>query len=221
VFGASVERGDRFNEGDPGFFGSRGVVTDAARDDEELTRTEKYGTAICFGAADAEESTEDEKHLVLMFMRVPGELALYLCHFDVLIVDLTDDSRRPQLPESGAGKFEGDGVLLGLLGLLLFEFVFRRHRGEGLVAETGADGDLVTALGATTAEDGGAGLGLHAREEAVGLGAVTAVGLKGTLRHDKNSCGRRRLPLKLLAIAAISEYTRWDGIFTGLLALSL
>jgi hypothetical protein len=31
--------------------------------------------------------------------------------------------------------------------------------------------------------------------------------LKGTLRHDKNSCGRRRLLLKLLAIAAISEYT--------------
>jgi hypothetical protein len=31
--------------------------------------------------------------------------------------------------------------------------------------------------------------------------------LEGTLRHDKNSCGRRGLLLKLLAIAAISEYT--------------
>jgi hypothetical protein len=47
----------------------------------------------------------------------------------------------------------------------------------------------------------------------VGLGAVAAVRLKGTLRHDKNSCGRRRLLLKLLAIAAISEYTRLSGIF--------
>jgi hypothetical protein len=74
----------------------------------------------------------------------------------------------------------------------------------------------VTALGATAAEDCCTSLGLHAREEAVGLGAVAAVGLKGTLRHDKNSCGRRRLLLKLLAIAAISEYTLWDGFFTGL-----
>jgi hypothetical protein len=90
---------------------------------------------------------------------------------------------------------------------LLFEFGLRRHRSEELVAETGADGDLVTALGAAAAENGGACLGLHAGEEAVGLGAVAAVGLKGTLRHDKYSCGRRVLLLKLLAIAAISEYT--------------
>ena len=54
-----------------------------------------------------------------------------------------------------------------------------------LVAVTGADGDLVTALGAATAENSGSCLGLHARKKAVGLGAVTAVGLKRTLRHDK------------------------------------
>jgi hypothetical protein len=76
-----------------------------------------------------------------------------------------------------------------------------------LVAEPGADGDLMAAFGAAAVEDGGACLGLHAREEAVGLGPVAAVRLEGTLRHDKNSCGRRRLLLKLLAIAAISEYT--------------
>jgi len=56
---------------------------------------------------------------------------------------------------------------------------------QRLVAETGADGNLVTALGATAAEDGGTRLGLHAGKEAVGLGPVAAVGLKGTLRHDK------------------------------------
>jgi hypothetical protein len=44
---------------------------------------------------------------------------------------------------------------------------------------------------------------------------VTAVRLKGTLRHNKNSCGRRQLLLKLLAIAAISEYTRTSQIFTA------
>ncbi len=52
-----------------------------------------------------------------------------------------------------------------------------------LVAEAGRDGDLVAALGAAAAEDGGTGLGLHAGKEAVGLGAVAAVGLKGTLGH--------------------------------------
>src|ERR1700730_13141621 len=67
--------------------------------------------------------------------------------------------------------------------------------GRRLVAETGADGTLVPALGATAAEHSGPRLGLHAGKEAVGLGAVAAVGLKGTLRHDKNSCGRRGLLL--------------------------
>src|SRR5271156_2103358 len=108
-------------------------------------------------------------------MRVPRELALYLRHFDVLVVHLANDSRRPQLLQRGAREFERDGLLLGLL---LFEFCLRRHRGKGLVAETSADGDLVPALGATAAEDCGTSLGLHAREEAVGLGAVAAVGLK-------------------------------------------
>jgi hypothetical protein len=82
-----------------------------------------------------------------------------------------------------------------------------------LVAETGADGDLVTALGSAAAENGGTGLCLHPGEEPVSLRAVAAVRLKGTLRHDKNSCGRRALLLELLAIAAISEYTRSNRIF--------
>jgi len=68
----------------------------------------------------------------------------------------------------------------------------------GLVAEASADGDLVTALGATAAEDCGTGLGLHAGEEAVGLGAVAAVRLKGTLRHGTKLLRRRGLLLKLL-----------------------
>ena len=108
-----------FDERDPGLFGGRGVVTDAAGDDEELAWVKRYGAAVCFGAADAEDATEDEEHLVLVLMGVPWELALHLCHLDVLIVDLTNDSRRPKLLESGAGLFERDGVLLGLLH---FEF---------------------------------------------------------------------------------------------------
>jgi hypothetical protein len=49
----------------------------------------------------------------------------------------------------------------------------------------------------------------------MGLGAVAAIGLKGTLRHDRNSCGKRQLLHKTLAIAAISEYTLTDVTFTA------
>lgn len=53
-----------------------------------------------------------------------------------------------------------------------------------LVAEACGDGDLVAALGAAAIEYGCTGLGLHAGEEAVGLGAVAAIRLEGTLGHD-------------------------------------
>lgn len=58
---------------------------------------------------------------------------------------------------------------------------------QELVAVTGADGDLVTALGTAAAENGGASFSLHTAKEAVGLGTAAAVGLKGTLRHGTNS----------------------------------
>jgi hypothetical protein len=56
-----------------------------------------------------------------------------------------------------------------------------------LVAESCADGDLVTALGAAAVQDGSTGLGLHAGKKPMGLRAMAAVRLKGTLRHGNNS----------------------------------
>jgi hypothetical protein len=53
----------------------------------------------------------------------------------------------------------------------------------GLVAEPGRDGNFMPPLGAAAAENGGAGLGLHTREETMRLSAMAAVGLEGTLRH--------------------------------------
>jgi hypothetical protein len=96
-------------------------VTDAARHYEKLARVQRHGAAVRISAADVEETTEDKKHLVLMIVRVPGEFALHLGYLDVLIVDLTNDSRRPQLCESGTRKFKRDG------GLLPFESGVRRH----------------------------------------------------------------------------------------------
>jgi hypothetical protein len=52
-----------------------------------------------------------------------------------------------------------------------------------LVAEAGADRDLVTAFGATAGEHSSAALGLHTGTETVGLGPVTTVGLKCALGH--------------------------------------
>jgi hypothetical protein len=52
-----------------------------------------------------------------------------------------------------------------------------------LVAEAGADGDLVASLGTAAAQHRSTCLGLHAGEKPVGLGAVSAIRLEGALRH--------------------------------------
>jgi len=71
-------------------------------------------------------------------------------------------------------------ALAGIAGRLV-----DRADGEiGLVvAEACADGDLVASLGTPAAQHGCARLGLHAGQEPVGLGAVAAIRLEGTLRH--------------------------------------
>jgi hypothetical protein len=74
-----------------------------------------------------------------------------------------------------------------------------------LVAVSSRDGDLVTALGAAAAEHRGTGFGLHAREEAMRLGAMTAVRLEGTLGHGTFfSCGNRVTEDLLLFLAAVA-----------------
>jgi hypothetical protein len=58
-------------------------------------------------------------------------------------------------------------------------------RCDELVAEASRNSDLVAALGATAAQDGGTGLGGHANEKAVNLATAAAIGLEGALRHDE------------------------------------
>ena len=55
--------------------------------------------------------------------------------------------------------------------------------GLWLVAVAWRHGDTVPSLGATARQHSGTGLGLHARAEAMRLGAVATVGLEGTLGH--------------------------------------
>jgi hypothetical protein len=51
------------------------------------------------------------------------------------------------------------------------------------VAMPGAHGDALASGGAAAAEHGGAGIGLHARPEAVRFRAVAAIGLKCSFGH--------------------------------------
>jgi hypothetical protein len=57
-------------------------MTNAARNDEELAWMHRHRAAIRFGATDAKQTAEDKKHLILLFMAVPGELPL---HFATLM----------------------------------------------------------------------------------------------------------------------------------------
>jgi len=171
LLAAGVFGGDGLDEYDPGLFFGGGVVTDATGHYEELTGTDEDGSAVGSFAADAQTSMEDEKHLVLAFMRVPGKLSLDLRYLDVLIINPAYDTRRPKFGQLRACLLQRDGA--GLHG----------KNGVKLVAETGADGDLVTALGAAAAQNGASGLAGHAAQEAMNLRAAAAIGLKGTLGH--------------------------------------
>jgi hypothetical protein len=56
--------------------------------------------------------------------------------------------------------------------------------GRESVAMRGTDGDALASGGAAAAEHGSAGIGLHARPEAVRFRAVAAVGLKCSFGHS-------------------------------------
>jgi hypothetical protein len=108
LLAASVFGGDGFDERDPRLFGGGCIVTNAAWNNEEFTGPNQNIPTVSFGAADAKLSAEDEKHFILMGMRMPRELSLDTHYLDVLIVDLTYNSRRPKLGESATREFQRD-----------------------------------------------------------------------------------------------------------------
>jgi hypothetical protein len=112
LLGSRVVGGEGLDQRDPGLFGGGGVVANPARNDKELARMEQDIAAIGRGAANAELTAKDEKHLVFRGVRMPGKLSLNTRYFDELIVDLADHARRPQRGNSATGEFKGDGMLL-------------------------------------------------------------------------------------------------------------
>jgi hypothetical protein len=180
-----VLRRNRFDQRNPRLFGSRSIVSHAARHDEKLTRLQGHRATVGLGPADGERAAKHEKHLIFCGMRVPGELPLHPHYFDELIVDAAKDSRRPQRFESAAGRFQRNGLLLHC-----------RARTR-LVPEAGRDRNLVAALGAAAVEYSRTGLGGHADEKAVDLATAAAVGLEGALGHGKNPVWRMLCALGL------------------------
>ena len=79
-------------------------------------------------------------------------------------------------------------------------------RKQNLIAEARTDRNLMPALGAPPAQHGSPCLGLHAGQKPVGLRAMAAVRLKGTLRHFTS------LLLNLVDAATVFQYT---GLFSA------
>ena len=77
----------------------------------------------------------------------------------------------PRMALSGAARVNG-------------AFRLKANGRRGLVAEAGADGYALAANGATAAQHGSTGLGLHTRTETVGFHPFAAVGLKCALGHE-------------------------------------
>ena len=85
---------------------------------------------------------------------------------------------------------------------------------HALVAEARLHGDTVPSLGATARQHSSASLGLHARAEAMHLGAVAAVGLEGTLGH-RTVLIRESLPYGQVLSIADSVQIRQSPSFRG------
>ena len=105
--------GDGFDKDDPAFVFGDGVVEGAARDHAEVAGGE-VDVGLAFDL-DTHAAFEDLEELVLVIVFVPDEFALEFGDFYVLVVDLADDFRRPEVGELGAGLEETDGGDHGVL----------------------------------------------------------------------------------------------------------
>jgi hypothetical protein len=103
---------DGFDQRDPSLFDGGGVMANAAGHDEKFARLELDIATVSCATTDTELTAKNEKEFVFMRMRVPGELSVDTRYLHILIVDLTDHSRRPKLRKSAAREFEGEGMLL-------------------------------------------------------------------------------------------------------------
>jgi len=171
------------------------------RHHKELADLHQHRTAISLRSPHAQLSQQHKKHLVLLCMDMPRKFPVDPCHLDVLIINLAHYPRRPQLHNSFTRELQRYGLVLR------HETVSQRD--IYLVAETGADCNLVATLCTATVQHGRSCLSLHASQKAVCLRSVAAVRLKSALRHSASLLIRALgSGSNLFAVAAIPEYTR-------------
>src|ERR1700758_584829 len=95
LLGAGMLRRGRLDQRNPRLFHGGSVMAHPMRHDEKFARPYRHSSTIGLGPANAQYSTQDQEHLVLLLMAVPGKLAMNPDHFDELVIDLPYDSRRP------------------------------------------------------------------------------------------------------------------------------
>src|SRR6266705_349675 len=93
---AGVQSRCRFKEQDFAFLFRKGPVFDAAGHDDELTGLDPLGAIISvFAKVHSEAALHHQKHFVFILVVMPGEWAFELHQFEILIVQLADNSRVP------------------------------------------------------------------------------------------------------------------------------
>ena len=83
-------------------------MLNAARDDEEVARTE---LDVTITQLDREPAAHDEEEVVCVGVRVPDELAAHLRDLDLVLVVVADDPRRERLVEGREPLREVDCVV--------------------------------------------------------------------------------------------------------------
>ncbi len=96
------------NQRKPGLLLGARVVANTSRNDKHLARTQGHRTAVFFGAANRQRSTQHKKEFVLVRMAMPGKLSLHANRLEILIIHLGQDTRGPKLGQPGTGLFERD-----------------------------------------------------------------------------------------------------------------
>ncbi len=101
-------RRDGLNQRKPGLLLGARVVANTSRNDKHLARTQNYRTAIFFGAADRQRSTQHKEEFVFVGMAMPGKLSPHTNRLQVLIVYLRQNTRSPKILQAGASLLERD-----------------------------------------------------------------------------------------------------------------
>jgi AraC family transcriptional activator FtrA len=87
-------------------------VLDAAWDNEDRSSGQRdLAFAVVAAQPDVQFSVEDKEELVGVLVAVPGELAGHFGDSSVVVVDLSDDSRVPQVVEGGQCGVKVDGLV--------------------------------------------------------------------------------------------------------------